>query len=178
MTRDNLYIVQRLKLIFSSGFQKSIATSTKLREKANEAYKTGKYSKALRGYNLAIMFAPINSEELGLAHGNRSALFLQINEPHSTLKDIELALNCPHSDNLKCKLLDRRRKSNDLISRKCSDWDVKNQSRSIGRKYCEEHVLRLKSHNPSVTNAEEFVTIDYTKERGRRLVVSKNIPAG
>lgn len=135
---------------------------------------------ALRGYNLAIMFASIDGEELGLAYGNRSALFVQMKDPYLALRDIELALTCPYPESLKNKLLDRQRKCNDLILQKENyiEDKLKNQSNLSGKKYCDENVLRLKSSNVSITSAEEFVTIDYTNERGRRLVVNRNISAG
>lgn len=164
----------------SLGFQKSSEMSEKLREKANSAYKTGKYNIALRGYNLAIMFAPINGEELGLAYGNRSALFVQMKDPYSGLCDIEQALSCSYPELLKNKLLDRQRKCNHLILQKeeSNEEKLKNDSKINGRRYCEENVLRLKNANPSIPNAEDFVTIDYAKERGRRLIVNRTVSAG
>lgn len=129
------------------------------------------------------MFAPINGEELGLAYGNRSALFVQMKDPYLALGDIELALSCPYyPELLKTKLLDRKRKCNDLLLQrdKCNDAKLVNicDNKLIGRKYCDENVLRLKNANALIPNVEEFVTIDYTKERGRRLVVNRNISAG
>lgn len=124
------------------------------------------------------MFAPLNSDELGLAYGNRSALSFQMNNPHLALKDIKLALKCPHSDKLKQKLLDREKKSNHIMLQKENVLVMKNQTQSIGTKYLEENVLRLKTPSRSIPNAEEFVSVNYTKERGRRLVVNKTVPAG
>lgn len=126
------------------------------------------------------MFAPFNGEELGLAYGNRSALFVQMKDPYLALRDIELALKCPYPENLKNKLLDRQRKCNDLIlqKEKSDDAKLRNEFKLVGKKYCDDNVLRLKNRNASITNAEDFVTIDYTKERGRRLVVNRNISAG
>lgn len=154
--------------------------STKLREKANISYKTGKYNLALRGYNLAIMFGLMGEEELGLAYGNRSALFVQMKEPYLALHDIQLALRCKYPENLMDKILEREKKCNDLIRRKEKDCEVqlKHVNKSNGKKYCEDNLLRLKAPHSSITNADECVTIDYTKERGRRLVVNRNIPAG
>lgn len=122
------------------------------------------------------MFAPSNTEALGLAYGNRSALFVQMKEPHLALQDIKLALDCPYPDTLKNKLIDRQKKCEELLLRK--DVKLNNEKNFIGKTYCDENFLRLKTPNPLVTNAEEFVTINYTKERGRRLVVNRNIPAG
>lgn len=154
--------------------------SSKFRDKANTAYKTGKYNLALRGYNLAIMFGMIGEEELGLAYGNRSALFVQMKEPHLALHDIQLALGCKYPENLTSKLLERQRKCNDLILRKEKDSNaqLKYANKLNRRKYCEDNLLRLKAPHSSITNAEDCITIDYTKERGRRLVVNRNISAG
>lgn len=154
--------------------------SLNLRENANTAYKSGKYNLALRGYNLAIMFGIIGEEELGLAYGNRSALFIQIKDPYLALRDIQLALTCKYPEILKGKLLQRQRKCNDLILRNAKDNEVqlKNESKLNGKKYCDDNVLRLKTPHSTITNAEEFVTIDYTKDRGRRLVVNRNVSAG
>lgn len=126
------------------------------------------------------MFASIDGEDLGLAYGNRSALFVQLKNPPLAIRDIELALMCPGPELLKKRLLDRLSKCNDLISRteNCIEEKSKKERRSNGKKYCDDNVLRLKNRNVSITNAEAFVTIDYTKERGRRLVVNRNISAG
>lgn len=154
--------------------------SLKLREKANLAYKNGNYNLALRGYNLAIMFAITGEEELGLAYGNRSALFVQMKEPHLAVHDIQLALRCKYPEKLKDKLLDRQKKCNDLILRKEKDRETqrKLKCKFNGKKYCDENLLRLKTPHNSITNAEEFVAIEYTKERGRRLIVTRSVSAG
>ncbi len=123
------------------------------------------------------MFAPMNSIELGLSYGNRSALFVQMKKYHLALEDIKLALSCPYPELLKNKLLDRQRKCT-VILQKEIDTKLKNEPKLIAKKYCDENVLGLKTHNDSISNAEDFVSINYTKERGRRLVVNKNIPAG
>lgn len=126
------------------------------------------------------MFASIDGEELGLAYGNRSALFVQIKDPYSALRDIELALTCPYPEILKNKLSERQRKCNDLILQRDKYEDAKfsKELKLSGKKYCDENVLRLKKPNVLITNAEEFVDIEYTKERGRRLVVNRDISAG
>lgn len=124
------------------------------------------------------MFAPTNGEALGVAYGNRSALFLQLKKPHSARRDTELALACPCPESLTSKLLDRQRKCNDLLTRNANNTKLKHEENSVGKTYCDENLLRLKTPNRLITNAEEFVAINYTKERGRRLVVNRNIPAG
>ncbi|KAJ6650125.1 SET and MYND domain-containing protein 4, partial [Pseudolycoriella hygida] len=185
--KDGLERVQLIKKLFHwipvpdyyfQRFEKSNDISFKLREKANLAYKNGNFNLALRGYNLAVMFASTDGEELGLAYGNRSALFVQMKNPYSALRDIDLALSCSYAEHLKKKLLDRKKKCNSFILQEKRESLKTQERKQRGKNYCNENFLRLKTHNPSISNAEEFVSIEYTKERGRRLVVNRQVSPG
>jgi hypothetical protein len=50
---------------------KSVLTSTKLRQEANEHYKRRELPLALKGFTLSLCFAPTESEEMVLAYSNR-----------------------------------------------------------------------------------------------------------
>lgn len=65
------------------------------REKGENLFAEKKYVDAMQAFNVSMLFSP--SDEMGLAHANRSACFLHLNMPIQCLIDVELAkrVNCP-----------------------------------------------------------------------------------
>jgi hypothetical protein len=132
-------------------------------------------SKALRGYNLAITFAPQESPELGLGFGNRSALFLHMKEHKLAVEDIRLALSHKFPSHLTDKLLQRRDKCEKLLAEENTE---KLDDHEESKRYCEENYFRLKSPHKNIPNAEDWVEITLEADRGRKLVATKDVPAG
>jgi len=74
------------------GFSKSSELSSALRERATKwsfSNEPENLEKALRGYNLALAFAPPNSLECSLALEKRAELLLQLLEPNLAHEDIQ-----------------------------------------------------------------------------------------
>ena len=61
-------------------------------------------------YTLSVAYAPLNSEELAMAYGNRSALLLHLRKHKECLRDVELALKITQSESLRAKMLIRKGK--------------------------------------------------------------------
>ncbi len=164
--------------VFSKGFQKSGELSTKLREKANAEYKIGNLKNAMRGYNLALMFAPCKSQELGIAFANRSALLVQLKRYNAALNDLENSFHFI-PDNLKDKLEQRRMKCQ---TASCENISAEQEKESDlikkGNEYFYNTFFKLKNPNPNIPNAENWVKIDYKEDRGRFIVATETVPAG
>jgi hypothetical protein len=166
------------------GFRKSSEISSGFREAGNTAYKALDVSNAFRGYNLALSFAPNETEQLGLVYANRAALFLLINEPHHALNDMYMALKYEkYDEQVYEKLRERKSKCERLIRDKqqhetedCTQFLFGKNDEC--RSFCEEKFLHLESPSDKLRGAEDFVQVVYSPEYGRRLIVTKDVPAG
>lgn len=125
----------------------------------------------MRGYNLALMFAPVASSEMGFAFANRSALLVGLNQFSSALTDIDFALQNNFPANLQTKLEARREKCQANIG------DETEKGSEI-RKYFYETFFTLKNPHPQIPTAEDCVKIDFREDRGRRVVATEAVPAG
>lgn len=70
---------------------KSNVISDKFRQDGNKRFAKSEYFEALEHYNEAIRFAELKSKQLGLAYGNRSAVFLKVKQYKACLENIESA---------------------------------------------------------------------------------------
>lgn len=70
---------------------KSNEEADKLRAQGNDFYHNGDYCKALLAYNNSLCFAEPGTEAVGLAYGNRSAVYFSLQEYELCLANIELA---------------------------------------------------------------------------------------
>lgn len=81
--------------LYRAGFWWSAAKnngfSNHQRKEGDEHFKARKYSEALLAYNLSVCFALPGSEELGLAYGCRSAVYLETQLFGECLENIKLA---------------------------------------------------------------------------------------
>lgn len=156
-------------------FKKSAELSKKLREKGNELYKQRNGTGAHRVYTLSIAFAPApSSEELYLAYANRSAVLLQnLNNPEEAICDIHRALsdsaNLPPA--LKTALEEREEKCKALLQKSVLA-EINGSSRE------KLSLFQIQDANPSIPNAESFVKIDQSPDKGRHLVVTNDVQAG
>lgn len=84
--------------------EKSDDLSLKCRLKGNELFKDRKYFGALCAYNESLCFAKPDSETLGLAFANRSAVFLEIKEFDLCKENVRLAKKFGYPRNMALKL--------------------------------------------------------------------------
>ena len=175
--------------------EKNAELSVEFRERANIEYKKCNLPAAIRGYNLAIVFGRPGGEEISLAFANRAAILLHIKEPELALKDIQLAEENKFPEKLKDKLIERKKKCEVMIlelERKRKETEElspeeghgKGESSMAKKKkkfvqdYCQNEFFTLRQASQSVIGAEDFVRIDSSEARGRRVVVDKDVKAG
>lgn len=75
----------------SLGVKKSNIISDTVREKGYKCFIKKEYFEALSLYNEALRYAEINSEQLGLAYANRSAVFVKTKLYKACMENIKLA---------------------------------------------------------------------------------------
>lgn len=71
--------------------QKNNKISDRLREKGNQDFARRDFFGALTFYNQALCFAELNTSQVGLCYGNRSAAFFQVKQYKSCLQNIRWA---------------------------------------------------------------------------------------
>ena len=165
-------------------FQKNSVTSTAFREKGNEFFKRKNFKDALHYYTMSAMFAGNEDKELGMAFANRSAVFVELNDPQAALDDIELALNRNYPKASVGKLEQRRLKCEELIRKKDEDNEKNKELLSQvekemkSRRFIRDKMLRIEKPNTMMTAAAECVEIKYVDAMGRHLIVNRDVPAG
>lgn len=103
-----------MKVNTDNAIFKDSVESRKLRSQGNIVFlkrthhKDGNHEEAWRLYSKSIAMAPSNSEELGLAYGNRSAMLVHFKKYKESILDIERALKLTKSAALKVKLYSRK----------------------------------------------------------------------
>ena len=179
--------VCRLEIMFCMHlveFQKNSVTSTAFREKGNEFFKRKNFKDALHYYTMSAMFAGNEDKELGMAFANRSAVFVELNDPETALADIELALAKNYPKASVGKLEQRKLKCQELIRKKIEE-DEKNkelvnqvEKEIKSRRFIRDKMLRILKPNPLMTAAADCVEIKFDDDQGRHLVVNRDVPAG
>lgn len=168
-------------ILICEGFQKSSSISASLRDRGNQAYLNEDYEKALRAYNLAISFAKPGEPELGLAYEKRADLFITINEADLAQRDINLAALSAYPRRSAQKLIDLQNRCTSTVTtnRKYLN-NIQHNAAAINeaRRFCHDKFFRLKNPHPSIQNVEDFVHIDYRSQCGRRVIVTRDVPAG
>lgn len=69
---------------------KDTALSIKYRNKGNQLFKESKYFEALECYNKSLCYAD-QQKEIAIAYGNRSAVYMTVNEHNLCMENIRLA---------------------------------------------------------------------------------------
>lgn len=92
----------------NSVIKKNNVTSNQIRQIGNQKFVEKNYFEALEKYNEAMRHAELNSRELGLCYGNRSAAFLQVKQYTACLENIQLARDNNFPEENLAKLLRRR----------------------------------------------------------------------
>lgn len=99
----------------SSEQTKQNSISIEFRNQGNVYYKNKKNFCALLGYNMAICYAAIGSEELAIAFANRSAVYFEVGMYEKCLKNIQLAIDNGYPAGKLKNLEDRRQRCMKLM---------------------------------------------------------------
>lgn len=171
-----------------AGFQKSAEISSHLKDRAAKAqYCTDMeehlcHKKALRGYNLAIAFAPPNSAELALALEKRVDILLRLGHPHLAQLDIHAVAGNPayplKSMKTAQKLIGLQTRCSNEIHLRAGKKCPSLRTRSRETRFVENNFYHLQSKNAMVENVSEFCDIDYDPHCGRRIIVTRDVDPG
>ena len=96
-------------------YQKNTETSRLLRDLGNNVCKEKKFEVALHYYKLALMLAEIDSEAIGVAYANRSAVLVELGHFEEAIEDIDLALKNKYPASRSQKLEQRKFKCQESI---------------------------------------------------------------
>ncbi|XP_012219743.1 SET and MYND domain-containing protein 4-like [Linepithema humile] len=91
-------------LIDKKKHKKDLDVSIAHKLTGNQEFQAKNYAASLESYTKSAIFAPLDSEELSIAIGNRSASLFQLNRLVDCIKDIKLALKFNYPDHLRHKL--------------------------------------------------------------------------
>jgi len=136
-----------------------------LRNEGNLFYKDKNFHDALIKYNESLCFSEIDSENLGLAFANRSAICLELKKFEKCLKNIKLARqhNYPKSSH---EVLDTREK-------KCLELNKKSKGND-GKK-----LFRLSyKPNKSIPYIIDGLEMRTNDKYGRHIVTNKDLHVG
>lgn len=144
---------------------KSDQLSSALRVEGNKLYSARNFFEALVKYNASLCHAPKQSENLGLAYANRSAVFLEMKLFKKTLNNIELAKNNNYPlENI--EILEKRRE-------KCVA--MMTQQAKIN----ESSFFKLSyKPNKKLPFAVECLELRSNEKFGKYIVTNKNIKVG
>ena len=156
-----------------------------MRNHGNDLFKEKNLEVALHYYNLALVFAEMDSEAAGMAYANRSAVLIELGHFEDALQDVELAFVNKYPKELTHKLEQRKNKCQEWILKKQQKYDaIELKQRKVIEAEIQEvkkmrnEMLRVKKPNPLIPAAAESVEIKFDENQGRHLVVNQDVPAG
>ena len=147
-------------------------------------FKAKNFQDALHYYTLAIMFAESGTQDLGLAFGNRSAVFVQLENPQAALEDIDLAFLQKYPEASMEKLRQRQSKCQKSILAQQAADDKNSQLIAAvqkevqSRKSMRDKMLMVENPNPLLPAAAKCVEIKFDSATGRYLMVNEDVRAG
>ncbi|KAJ8679815.1 hypothetical protein QAD02_015602, partial [Eretmocerus hayati] len=149
--------------------EKSSTKSAKIRKRGNDLFLKNNrenYRMVLSLYTKSIAYAPLKSEELALAYGNRSALWLHMHKYDLCLIDLGRALDITKSNSLAQKLSSRRDKC----------WNHLSSAVPKGQKPSKSPI-RITPSKSSLCGAD-CIMVKHDKKYGRHYVATRNITPG
>ena len=177
--------------------------SMKVREIGNELLRRSNHNADVHEeiwtmYTKSIALAPLNSEELAVAYGNRSYILLHFTKYEGCIQDIDRALDITKSDVLRIKLLCRKmtcfKNLGENEFKKVTWESIKTCFNTMDIKLKDEKVSRLvnKARNDLVENLPEVKketkmslpssisagTLKYNKKYGTHLIATCDIEPG
>ncbi|XP_066153296.1 SET and MYND domain-containing protein 4-like [Euwallacea fornicatus] len=146
---------------------KSNHRSDEMREMGNYAYKTKNARVSHEFYTKSLVYAEIGTDNVSLAYANRSAVLFENGLYRECLKDIEMALKNNYPERLIPKLVVRKRKAQNLVSKQ-EPVDYLTPVPSIPPQ----------DQNPLIQSASNSVRIEHSPTMGRHVVATKTIEPG
>ena len=148
-------------------------------------YNQKNYGVALHYYNLALMFAEMDSEAAGMAYANRAAVLVELGHFEEALEDVDLASKNKYPESKSSKLEQRRAKCEESIMRKQQEYEAiepkvkkEMEAEMAEMRKLRDEMLQVKKSNLLMPSAAEFVQVKFDSDQGRHLVVNQDVPPG
>ncbi|XP_058267583.1 SET and MYND domain-containing protein 4 isoform X2 [Hemibagrus wyckioides] len=148
--------------------KKSSECAARLREQGNVNFKERDYKSAALCYTQGVCHAEKNTEQLSLCYANRSAALFHLGHYTKCLEDIQRAFDEGYPCQLQTKLVDRRIQCTSLVKKQ-------EYMKASPFKHQTPQTKENKGGNTSVSSA---VSVHFTTEKERHLVVTENKSAG
>lgn len=103
------------------GDEKNERTASHFRQMGNRFYNQKMFFEALECYNKSLCSAPKSSSEIPLAYGNRSAVYLEVEEYQLCLENIQLSRDSGYPAEKMQTLNDRKEKCETLMAQDPAD---------------------------------------------------------
>lgn len=122
---DHVWRDSGIKVDIPMCLTKNQATAEEYRKQGNQYFslKNRNYVKALELYNQSICFAEANSEDIGIAYANRSAIYFEWKKYELSLENIALAKANGYPDRLMDKLVRREQECKKTLDSRADTTD-------------------------------------------------------
>ncbi|KAF4528415.1 hypothetical protein B566_EDAN016991 [Ephemera danica] len=171
------FIEQCFQEIKDQTIFKSKEKAEQFRTEGNTMFRNGDHQKALELYTKSIAYAPLDSGELCLAFGNRSAVLRYTKRCRECVVDIERALSHGYPVETSFNLTEEERTT--------LQQQLDAEKQAPCKKTCPEKVIfptevptLSYGANPEVLGASSAVRIEYSEQQGRHLVATRDIEIG
>lgn len=184
--------------------EKNNEVSVNFREKGNNVFVSSQdqkhLEKAFELYTKSIAHAVSNTQAMGMAYANRSAVLLKLNRPKESLEDVERAFNSNYPKKLRAKLFVRKAEcyatlamhsyiqSKHWLSRVLADdpgrKEMERQLREYSAKDYEQTIdkelIMPKIESPSTKYpcASDAIEVEYSGYAGKKIIATRDIEIG
>ncbi|XP_041981863.1 SET and MYND domain-containing protein 4 [Aricia agestis] len=151
--------------------KKSENLSSQLRNQGNQCFQKENLFEAWQYYNLALLYAPLDSDKFYLAISNRSAVFYELKKYNECIKDIERVLKYDIPESLRERLNKRQDMAETELLKEMNlnknDYNVNNDR------------LMLKGEKDSVyLCSSSKLEVRFSEDMGRHVVAKEDIKVG
>lgn len=149
--------------------EKSSSKSEKLRAEANRLYVQKKFYDALLKYNESLCFAVAESENLGLAYANRSAVYFEMKLYDKCLMNVKLARENSYPEKNVEILKKRKEKCTEAMKRQCDE----NKSTDAMSFFKLSH-----PKNKKLPFVSDCLALNIDKKYGKHIVTNRALRVG
>ena len=169
--------------MFVEEYEKNPSVSSLFRQLGNEAREDGQLHSSVQLFSMAVLFAPAQTAELGLAYAGRSVALQELDLTQEAIKDIDLALINAYPTDRNAKLMKRRKRYEvTLESQERSQMMMSNQGFKRKLKRTEAlgkgSIFVIKRPNSVMPAASHAIDLMINPVHGRHLVANRPIPLG
>lgn len=145
---------------------KSDTMSVELKKEGNELYKERKFKEALLKYNASLCYSDNDSENLGIAYANRSAVCFEMKKYVECLKNVKLAMSNNYPKENQHVLKSREEKCKEFVRKQKNfpnKWDFFKLS------------FKSRKTNPQFA---DILELKFSEKFGRHIETKEDVQAG